>query len=157
MCKFWFPYPTLLINVLVLMTHVDAKCITFLLSIVVSMFLSHLGHGFLVHVVSAVVVVGEQSVSLQRLQGFGGVGRAVLSLQSLRSGSVRLQQADDVLSGLERHNTVFSVFLSLMLGVGGKKSIQISIAIFFPWQLLYRCTDAKYGSVIVYVLVSLSA
>lgn len=65
--------------------------------------LSHLGDGFLVHVLGAVVAVGEQSVSLQGLKGFAGDRRAVVGLQSIRSGSVRLQHADDVLSGLRRH------------------------------------------------------
>lgn len=65
--------------------------------------LTHLGHGLLIHILLAVGVGKQQSVSLQGLQGSGGGRGTVVSLQSLRSGSVRLQQQDEVLSGLRRH------------------------------------------------------
>lgn len=66
--------------------------------------LTDLSHGLLVHIICAAATVGEQGVSLQGLQGFGGHSRAIVGLQSLRTGSLGLQQPDDVLSGLRRHN-----------------------------------------------------
>lgn len=68
---------------------------------------THLDHGLLVHVLLAVGVGEQQAVSLQGLQGSGGRRRTVVSLQGLRSGSVRLQQQDDVLSGLRRHGAEY--------------------------------------------------
>lgn len=68
---------------------------------------THLGHGLLVHVLLAVGVGEQQAVPLQGLQGSGGRRGTVVSLQSLRPGSVRLHQQDDVLSGLRRHGAEY--------------------------------------------------
>lgn len=66
---------------------------------------AHLSHGHLVHILGVFGPFGQKSISLQGLQGFDGDRGTVVGFQGVWSGSVGLQQEDDVFSGLVRGNT----------------------------------------------------
>lgn len=66
---------------------------------------AHLSHGHLVHVFGVLGPRGQEAISLQGQQGFDGDGGTVVCFQILWSGSVGLQQDNDVFSGLVTTST----------------------------------------------------